>query len=159
MKALKNLFELLTSIPFFGIIRTIFTGGFGVVVPIAFVLQVALQIYTAQHWLALSTAGTVSVALALCCSHLFIGLLISLQPLSGMGPKPSYESEVGLVKLASGISLGMGGFCALVIVGLAVLFSGAGFAVFAQTVLLSTLGATIIHLLGVVLPIIYVSRR
>lgn len=158
MKALKDLFDLLTTIPFLGIIRNIFTGGFGVIVPIAFVLQVALQIACSMLFLDLSTAGTVAVAFGLCCAHLFIGMLISLQPLSGMGPKPTYNDELSFIKLATSISLIGGGLCALVVVGTASFVTGATLAVFAQTLLLSTVGALAIHLFGVVFPIIRASR-
>lgn len=159
MKALKNLFELLTSIPFLGIILNIFTGKFGVIVPIAFVLQVALQIFCAQHWLQLSQAGTAVVALALCCAHLFLGLLISLQPLDGMGNKPRTNSSLEYVKVAAFVSLVMGGFCTVVVVGLAALISGAGWAVFAETAALSTVGAMLVHMFGVVFPIIRLSKK
>ncbi|MBX9689282.1 MAG: hypothetical protein K2X27_21410 [Candidatus Obscuribacterales bacterium] len=159
MKALRNLFELITSIPFFGIIVNIFSGGFGPIVPIAFVLQAALQITCACLWLELPLAGTVAVAGALCCAHLFVGFLIALQPLSGMGPKPTYNDELGLVKLATAISLLFGGFCTAVVVALACLFSDSGILAFGQTLLLSTLGAWLVHLGGVVYPLIRASRR
>ena len=159
MKALKDLYDMLTTIPFVGIIINIFTGGFGVIVPLAFALQVALQITCACLFLNLGSAGTIAVAFALCCSHLFTGLLISLQPLSGMGPKPTYKTERDFERLAAWISVVFGGGLTVVVVAIAAFCSGSSFAAATYTVGLSVFGALLVHMFGVVFPIIRASRQ
>lgn len=157
---MKDFIETIASIPFFRIAINIFRGGFGWRTPVAFVLQVVLQVVCATYWLNLPLAGTVAVAVLLSGLHLCTGLLIALQPLSGMGPgKPTYDSEKGFIKLAIGISAVMGGVGALVILGMTAWIAGVSLAAFGHSLALSVIGATVIHLFGVVYPIIKVSRQ
>ncbi len=154
MKFFKELFEILASIPFFGIIGTVFSGEYGWKPPVAFILQVILQIVCAVM-LGLGVGGTILVAALLLGMHLFMGLLIGMMPLSGMGPKPMYSGAADYLCKATAMSLLYTGIGGAVIIGLSMLAATGHFLpVFA----LSTLGGTALHLFGVALPIYQLEK-
>ena len=156
---MKDFIETIATIPFFRIAINIFRGGFGWRTPLAFILQVVLQTVCAFYWLQLPVAGAVVVAVLLSGLHLCTGLLIALQPLSGMSPKPTYQTEREFIRLAVMISVIMGGIGSLLILGSSSFLVGAGLKEFGHSLSLSVIGGTLVHLFGVVFPIIKASRQ
>lgn len=157
---MKELFEIFASIPFVGIVANVFTGRLGWKPPVAFVLQVALQIVCVTWLLQLSIFGTVILAGSLIALHLLVGLLIGMMPLSGMGPadQQPFKTASGFVGVASVLSIVATGFGGAFLIGVASVLSAAGLATFLKVLALSCLGGTVIHLFGVVLPVYQLLR-
>lgn len=158
MSFFKELFEILASIPVFGIIRTVFSGEMGWKTPVAFVLQIALQI-TCVVMLGMGFFGGALAALALIVLHLLTGLMIGMMPFSEMGPDSGrlYKSPAGFLLQAAFTSLLFTGIGGAVIIGLS-MFCATGWGFF-STMALSVLGGTAIHMFGAALPVYQVMTK
>jgi hypothetical protein len=158
-KFLQGLRDCFGDIPFAGIVFGIFSGEFGWRTPVAFVLQLALQIYCAVAFLPTTVGGTIFVAVELVVLNLFTGLLIGVQPLSGFGPTPVYKSMAEFARFAILMSLFVTIVGGVIAIGPAACLSHATMAAFAECLALSALGGTAIHMFGVALPIYRYSTR
>jgi hypothetical protein len=148
---MKELFEILASIPVFNIIKTIFSGEFGWKTPVAFVLQIVLQIVVACM-LGMGVGCTIAVAFFLIAFNLLVGLCIGMMVFSEMGPKSQqiYNGPTDYLVKSGIFSLIYGGVLNGAVIGVSMFFATSGFFV---PFLLAVIGAAVIHMFGVALPI------
>lgn len=159
MRSLKEVLEIIKSVPVLGIGRAVLSGRFGCSVPLAVVAQILLQGYCAVI-LSFGVLGTAMVTAALLIVHLVTGLLLCMAPFTGMWPKPLYKGAAGFLGLAVYIALvfpSIGATAAIGLLGIAL--SGSVESVFLLSFGLSVLGGAVIHLVGVGLPIYLAERK
>lgn len=142
---------------FSNLVSNIFTGKFGWRTPLAFVLQVILQIYVTSM-LGLSSGCAFATGFFLVTVNLLIGFLIGMQVFEGMGGKKK-EAEEGpgaFYIITLFISLVFGGVLNAIIIGVAWIWATQSFF---PAYLACVSGATLVHLWGVARPIVLVMRR
>lgn len=152
---MKTLIEILSSIPFAGILKNVFGGQFGWKPPVGFVLQVALQIAVA-YMLGVGLIGGVIVAGLLIVGQLLVALMIGMMPLSGMSPQPLYKTPAQFLAKAAAYSLVFGGIATGALLGIASIFATGSFLL---TFALSVLGGTAIHMFAVALPVYQAEKQ
>ena len=154
-KVLSGILETVRSIPFAGIVRTIFSGDLGWRTPLAFVLQFVLQTAAVVLFFDLSKLSTAFVSIMLIAVNLAVGFVLGLLVAETASPpgKKLYASAKGYRKVALKVSLALSGLGGTAVLIPAAFWSSAEFSALVCALAVSALGGTAIHLFGVVQPI------